>query len=374
MKIGIVTHYYKSLNYGGNLQACALCKVLSNLGFDAEQIAIKRKDNKKFFRTIKYKILTKNVFRELMIAPNLSQRNKAILYFNQNLIPHSKTYLEKDLEKIIDKYDAFIVGSDQVWHPFACFDGYLLKFVPSNKIKISYAASFGTINLTEKYKETLKNALKDFDAISVREKDAVKILQELGYDNVVQALDPTLLLTKEEWLDLLVPYNEFGEYIFTYFLGDNKTQKELVKNYAKEKGLSIINLPHLNGKFRKSDLNFGDFDLYKVSPNELLSLICKAKIVFTDSFHVTLFSILFNKKFIVFQRDGLLNMSSRIFSLLEIFGMLEYFCNKDEDLKISYIEKMIEKEIKQNDIEFKKLKDFSLNFLRDSLIKKGKFI
>ena len=161
-KIGIVTHYHNSVNYGGNLQAYALCSFLLNCGYDAEQICFPRyekslgisflsKSGKEIFnvaikRTKRLLLLPSQrnkLNNENVRTRSLKQnRGKNFFYFSQKLIPHSKTvYTRKNIVDAVDVYDAFITGSDQVWK----FDGYnpifFLTFVPSNKTKISYAAS-----------------------------------------------------------------------------------------------------------------------------------------------------------------------------------------------------------------------------------------
>ena len=129
VKIGIVTHYYKSINYGGNLQAYALCKYLNNFGHTAEQISYDKELKKSFADNVKFtaKKIVKNGLSflkepesalNLKAKANIKKRNSAILRFN-NKIPHSQTYNARTLKSITDQYDVLITGSDQVWHPFA---------------------------------------------------------------------------------------------------------------------------------------------------------------------------------------------------------------------------------------------------------------
>ena len=134
MKVGIVTHYYKSENYGGNLQAYALCKVVEGLGHEVEQISLNRIKDKGIAFFLK-RVIRKVLKFDIRNISNFRKRKKAFLKFNLEKIPHSKEYSERTINQSADCYDAFITGSDQVWHPYAVCEAYLLTFVPKSKIK-----------------------------------------------------------------------------------------------------------------------------------------------------------------------------------------------------------------------------------------------
>lgn len=370
MKVGIVTHYYNSENYGGNLQAYALCKAIRNLGYDVEQISYKRPKSKGFLRAIKRNLLKIKYGVHFYTANKLKERKKAIFSFNST-IPHSKVYEGDAIYDCASEYDVFVTGSDQVWHPNAVCDAYLLKFVPPTKIKLSYSASVAHDTLSEQAKSRYSRALADYTAISVREKSAVSLIQELTSKPVEITLDPTLLLTREDWFEIAEPSQVNEKYVFCYFLGDDKEQRRLVKKFAHKNNLKIVTLPNLLGKYRAADRGFGDYRFYGVTPNRLLSLINDAECIFTDSFHVAVFSNIFEKEHFIFPRSQYAAMGSRVYTLCELFETQERFCDTEDKLTLTYIENELAKKL-----EFKKeslniLKKKSLEFLEKNLKPKG---
>lgn len=366
MKVGIITHYYKSENYGGNLQAYALCRAIKGLGYDVEQISFDRTKGNSLKTTIKA-FIKKVLNTELKNRSNFNKRRKAILSFNNGLIPHSSVYNVKTIKKCADKYDAFVTGSDQVWHPRAVCDAYLLKFAPSNKIKLSYAASVACNEIPEAQRARYKNALSDFTAISVREKEAIKALDGIAPNDIEVTLDPTLLLTKEQWQEIAEPSNINEDYLFCYFLGDDQNERTLAEEYAKKNSLEIVTLPHLLGTVRKCDKDFGDYKLYDVTPQRLISLINDAKCIFTDSFHATVFSLIFKKEHFIFQRSGHKSMSSRIYTLCNLFETQEHFCDTEEKAALSYIESVDRIDYTKEQEAYLKQRENSLAFLKSHL-------
>ena len=340
MRVGIVTHYYQSQNYGGNLQAYALCKALEALGHEAEQISLDRNKDLGALTYMRRKLaqFVKGIGTPSSLnVPELALRKKAIMSFNQ-LIPHSPVYSERSVGKCAQRYDVLITGSDQVWHPAAVCDAYLLTFAPSEKVKISYAASVAHDVLTSAQKERYTKAFSSYNAISVREQEAVGMLQPLSQLPIEWVLDPTLLLSREQWLAISTPSQMEDDYVFCYFLADDKKHRDVAQAYAKKYDYKLVTLPHLSGQFRKCDENFGDVQLYDVTPQRLISLIRDAKCVFTDSFHATVFSLLMEKEHFVFQRSGSEKMSSRIYSLASLFDTRDHFCDADDKINLEYID------------------------------------
>lgn len=372
MRVAIITHYYKSKNYGGNLQAYALCRVFQSMGADAEQLSLNRNAGKslinKIKRLIKKILHANNVF----VACRIRARNKTIDKFNSERIPHSRVYTEKNISGCVDDYDVFITGSDQVWHPMACCDAYLLNFVPTHKTKISYAASIATTqipaNMTRRYEE----ALQSFDAISVRETSAVALLCDLAVQDIQVDLDPTLLLSANEWDEVLEDHNITENYVFCYFLGDSQQQRHIVTEYAKKHGLKIVTLPHLSGNYRICDRRFGDYRLYDVSPGKFLSLIKNATHIFTDSFHATVFSLIYEKQFHVFPRNGAETMAVRITSLLELYDLQERFCSNINKMDMHYFNESSIIDYHKKFDKFELAKVNSINYLKRWLQPMGK--
>ena len=377
MKIAIITHYYGSKNYGGNLQAYALCKVLHQMGMQAEQISFDRYANRKKSK-ITAKKIAKNILRRLSrlrsrsISEDLKKRNASLDSFNRNVVPHTTTvYDEKSIFQCVENYDVFITGSDQVWHPVAYCPAYGLEFVPSDKIKLSYAASLATDKITDEYSNVLKRSLSDFKGISVRESSAVDLLQNIVNTELHVSLDPVFLLSRDHWDELCSNYTADSPYIFVYFLGDNKASRILTEQYAKKHNLKVVTLPHLSGDYRKCDADFGDERLYDVSPEDFISLIKGAYKVFTDSFHAAVFSIIYEKDFVVFDRavsgtGGA--MKTRLSCLLDTFYLSDRFCGFSEKNGIEYIDSLSKIDFEPVKTILEGLKSDSIEYLKKYIL------
>lgn len=364
-KIGIVTHYYKSYNYGGNLQAYALCEFLNQNNYDAEQIAFIRYES--VITKIKKTIIAMLNFVHLKTNYYINKRKRALLKFNKNDIRHSKVYKEKELNKINNLYDAFITGSDQVWHPSAICGAYLLNFANEEKIKLSYAASISKNELTVQEKEMFKKSLKDYNAISVRENKAIELLQNETDLAIEKVLDPTLLLDKNFWNNFCEEKKINDKYLFCYFLGENINARNIATEYAKKHNLKIVTLPNLLGTKRQCDKNFGDIKLYDVNPRQFAYLIKHSELVFTDSFHGSVFSLIFEKELFIFNRDKSNSMSSRIYDLCNLFDINNHFCDTIEKCNLNYINKIERINYNQEFKKFNKEKQKSIDFLINNL-------
>lgn len=385
MKIGILTHYYNSINYGGNLQAYAICRVIKNLGYDVEQVSYDRIKNKKtslskiarkacgfLIRGINEKILRILNKDEYV---KIKTRNNAISVFNKNAIPHSNiVYRENTISNANDDYDVFITGSDQVWHPFVACPAYLLSFVDDNKYRFSYAASIATNSLNDMQKATYEKALKKYNDVSVREEDAIQLIDKICDVTPELVLDPTLLLSDKEWDEIVTTRKVEGDYLFCYFLGDSVNQRRLATEYAKEYGLKVVTLPYLAGKYRKCDKNFGDERLFDISPADFISLIKYARVVFTDSFHASVFSSIYKKQLFVFQRSGAKSMQSRIYTLSKMFGFSDHFCDSDDKECLEYIKSISDIDYDNSLDNFYDCKSSSTQFLISNLDKAREFI
>lgn len=368
-KVGIITHFYNSTNYGGVLQAYALCNFLNNIEYDAEQICFEREITYK--RRIKlYLKAIKKIFHPVVYR-NIYKRKMAFVNFRTNIIRHSeKVYTEANLKELATVYDIFITGSDQVWHPNAVCDAYLLDFGITGLKKFSYAASIAKDSLSNNEKERYKKALKDFSAISVREENAVSIIRDIYSKDVKWVVDPVFLLDKQEWMNIIKESCGKDKYIFCYFLGNDVNARNLVKRFAEEKGLKIVTLPYLEGEYRVSDSNFGDELLYDITPEEFLGLIKNAEYVFTDSFHAMAFSLIFEKQYFVFERPSKSSMSSRIESLSKLFNRSDRFCSGNNKTNYEYIKNSCPIDYKEACPDFLKLKAMSIEFLKANLARK----
>ena len=235
------------------------------------------------------------------------------------------------VEEIGDEYDFFVIGSDQVWHPQN--GGAMppsLKFFPyfPRRKRIAYAASIAMPEIPDAYKEYYRQGIAGFDYVSVREEGAVKLIEELGLKTPQLVLDPVFLLTRDEWLKIARRPTWFNEkyqrgYIFTYYLRNNPPPE--IKNLAAELNLPVINL-----------MDFNNFNHYIVGIEEFVFLIMNASMVFTNSFHGTVFTILFRRPLAVYENNdkATKSVSLRIPALLKTFGLKNRMARKENNFKI----------------------------------------
>ena len=382
MRIGILTHYYKSMNYGGNLQAYAFVKELNRMGFVAEQLCydMAKSDNdclkETFYNRIRRKkireiivyLLKKMPISGYLVKRKLHEhslkRERALLSFNRNNIFHSlEVYTDQNISEANEKYDAFISGSDQVWNLNWCYEPFFLTFAAQGKKKISYAASMAMDSITQEQAERLKNDLADFNAISVREKTAADLIQPLVSPQISVTLDPTLLLERDDWDQICADRIIDKPYVFCYFLGNNLHERKLAKAFAKKHGYQLVYVPMSDYDVLRK---WGDQKIV-ASPEQFVSLIKYADYIFTDSFHAVVFSKIYEKQYFVFQRSTKHEMSSRITDITELFGTQERFCDDAGKENLSYIESLSAIDYSKPNEKFEKAKDESIQFLKDNL-------
>lgn len=318
---GIITlQNYMAYNFGGTLQSYALCYYLNSKGYKTNLIYCNANT---LFSAIKLycfdrfglKILTNNK-KIKFIGKQEKSRNKNFRDFiNENIeLKKYHYYGEKTYKKINKRFDKVIVGSDQVWNPYWVLNGLsyntmFLTFLPKEK-KVSYAASMGVAEVPKNQKNKIAEALKEFDNISVREEAGAKEIKKIAGKDAEVLIDPTLLLSKEEWLSVSKKskIDKNKSYILKYFLGkETNERKESIDKLAKDNSLEVYTL-----------LDKSNSDIYEAGPAEFIDLIANAKLVVTDSFHAIVFSILFEKPFLIMERmdDKNKNMMSRIDTLL----------------------------------------------------------
>lgn len=263
-------------------------------------------------------------------------------------------------------FENFIVGSDQVWNPNFVDNTYFFDFVDESKNKISYAPSFAVKQLEQKDKVRIKPLIDRFNTISVREKNGAEILSELTTKNVDITLDPTFLLSKEEWIELInskiVNENNEEKYILCYFLGEKQFYWEYVRKIVEKTKYKVKVIPIT----RKSYLKKYDLEVV-TGPIEFLSLINNAKIICTDSFHGMVFSLIFNKDFSVLSRfdsKDSKSQNSRIESLLNMLDLKENMIYED----YSNVQYEVNNYEKVNEIMQEKIKlsqDFIINAINN---------
>lgn len=301
-------------NYGNRLQNYATQKILEHIGHKPE--TIRNKEGIYNYSVGYYKQIIKNNIKKLFPIKKEYRRFKKFNNFNKN-IKFSRILIDKQHinNKLIPSYDYFITGSDQVWNPYFSRTSEVdfLTFAPKNK-RVSLAASFGVSEIPKEKINAYKAFLYGFKDISVRENEGKQIIEELtGREDVKVLLDPTMLLTRREWIKIAKkPRNMFNEkYILNYFLGElSKERKELIDSLASKNGWKVINILNRDSEF------------YESGPAEFLYLEANAEMICTDSFHSCVFGIVFETPFIVFSREDNHNsMNSRIDTLLNTFEL-----------------------------------------------------
>ncbi len=386
-KIGIISLYYQNRNMGGLLQAYALCAKLRELGYFAEQITFDRKASmvsqskwRTFFKApFRYKLrsIKRNIEKVFFrLSRDHKEATKQIAAQNESFdrfalsIPHSDmVYTQKELPDCVEDYSVFITGSDQVWNMKADgeFPAFFLDFVPHNKIKMSYAASISMTDISEEERSRIKDYLKSFHAVSVREKRAVELIQPLVSVPVAMNLDPTMLLSLQDWDASCGRRLVEGDYLFCYFLGERKKLRNLANKYAKINGLKIVTLPYIVGKYRACDRFFGDIRLSGITPFEFVALIKYAKAVFTDSFHGSVFSILYHKDFFVFNKESAGLHNSRIYSLLDQFDLMQRFCDTTFKETTGYMTSLPSIDYEGMEKKLQKYRADSIDFLNKNI-------
>ena len=331
-KLAIVT-WIKYLNFGTYLQAYALQYITTKLGFKVSVL-----DDSKILEGEALQFIEGNdVFKAKLrhfkneISYLIKNGIKAYFLCQRSAAFYSsfqKAYVTIDkgilsLSELDQKYDVFVCGSDQIWYPsmniFSPY--YYLSF--TNKRKVAYAPSIGTLKYPSFFMEKVKHLLQRFDAISVREKIGAEIVGTIIGRRVDAVLDPTLLLTGEEWGHLLLPARLYKrKYVLCYLLSYNETYIQYVQKFVREHSLSLVTFALPDRKCIPSD------KVLAAGPCEFLSAIHDAEFVFTDSFHCTIFSLLFKKRFCTFKRfsdDAYNNQNSRIDNLLGMLDLKSYF-------------------------------------------------
>ena len=314
MKAAIVT-LVGDFNYGNRLQNYALQEVLVALGADVSTI-----DNpsQSYIRWAKEHLVERVKGKNRLKSIADMRREK-------NLRDFTKQYINMvGTDVTSNNFDYFVVGSDQVWNPSfwgADTEGYsakryLLKNVKPSK-RVAYAASFGVEELNDFWNPVFKKELSEFRAISVREESGVAIVEKACGKTAEIVLDPTLVLPKERWNQLAADVHE-NDYVLSFFLGEITQQKqEYIKRISRDHGYRIIDMNDKNSQY------------YYCRPEVLLGLIKNAKLVVTDSFHTTVFSIVFHTPFLSLTREqrNYCKMSSRLETLLSMVDMTCRFNN-----------------------------------------------
>ena len=367
MKIAILTLPF-DVNIGGLLQGHALYKVLEGMGHEVYQIQPSVSYPSDF---ILAKRLVKRIVKTILGKEDTGLLIPEVLpmFVSYHLNQFRKKYIKEvvpDWEQL-DKqeYDAFIVGSDQIWREAygkQLFPNKFLAFVKNNRsLRLSYAASFGTDNWEYNEIQTilLSHLLQKFDVVSVREKSAVRMCKEHCGVNAQLVLDPTMLLTKEEYIKIVEENNtsQSEGTLLSYILDKTQEIQKVINDIAIKNGLVPFSVNNSLADHRS--LSHMERQQYPV--DKWIRGFMDAKLVVTDSFHACVFSIIFNKPFIVIGNEG--RGLARFETLLSTFNLSDRFVTNANQLSsksivLDYTEvnEILEKERKE-----------SLSFLKSAL-------
>lgn len=340
MKIGILT-FHCAHNYGAVLQCYALQETLSQLGHKVEIIDYRPQYlldpynifNKKRIISKNPIEFLKNIVKEFLILYIRIKRYNRFNRFIINRLNLSHPIYDKEIPS---NYDVYIMGSDQIWNPQITngFDdiyfGQFL-FTKKNQKYIAYAASMEVKSLSSHDAEYYKNNLKNFNAISVREKTLAELLQPLSTTAIQSVIDPTLLINSNIWGNIIKePKIKNKKYVLVYQVRYNSKVVKIAQKIAKQINGIVIEL--------SSSISLKKIMQSKqsVSPEEFLGYIKNASFVITTSFHGTAFSIIFKRPFYCIQlNDG---NDTRSSSLLNSLGLSNRMLTIDEEPKPNLIE------------------------------------
>lgn len=321
MKIAILT-FHRAMNYGALLQAFALQKVLESQENQVDILDYRNEviEQTYYFPSLKERHDIKSILKYFLQGKSeIKRRNRFEEFRNNQLKLSSNLYTEKNIEESDDVYELFITGSDQVWNYKAHdFDkNYFLQFVQNSNKKKSYAASIGLSEIPKEYEKQYFQLLNDYDICSVREKQGLQILKEIGISNGRIDIDPSLLLKGDEWIKSLKIKRSEKRFIFAYYLELTPELKKFVEDLSEKTEYSVRYL----GYALRPPFNCKCEAMKTAGPVDFVEAMYNAEYVVTNSFHGTAFSINFNKQFFVELLKKGSDVNSRLINILEYTGL-----------------------------------------------------
>ena len=346
-KVGIITLWGTPVNYGQILQAFALSKYIQSIGFETFVLRYKDENIKSYdswYKKFKRIITGEKSIRAIIKRYTCQHEQTANRGFKEfglkNLNFTEKIYGSlKELQNNYPYADYYVTGSDQVWGAYGTIESkrvYLLDFLPSDIMRISYAASFGRNQLDDDEKNVFQSALNKFKAIRVREESGCEICRDLNINNCEWVSDPTLLLTKKKWFELLkIDSIQTEEKIaLFYILTNDENNKKIyqIAKYLKSNGYTI--------KYVSSSYYLDKKANFNPTIEEWLSTVDSASLVITNSYHGTIFSLICNTPFFFLSKSNTNEgQNSRLYSVLQKSGLTERIINayniKDINNRIS---------------------------------------
>lgn len=349
--IGILTIHNSLYNYGGTLQGYALYSYLQSLGHDVEIIDLHRPCHADFVHSYRFPIMrqpksivsvAKGVVKEMLGIKRWSREEppkptgnveSALKFeaFNKRIRLSQPYNFIPDLYKTPPHYDVYVSGSDQLWNPtqYYCIEPYFLTFVKDKRSKkISYGTSIGIADIEDAEKKLFAKWLASYDTISVRERQAQQIVQPLVGKTVYRVPDPTFLLEPEEWSNMAGIREMEEDYVLVFSLGREKCLYDKAMETGAALDWRVKVLDPKNGV----DIPDGAQLVADAGPLDFMRLIRDAKLVLTDSFHATVFSLIMGARNFYTYLAPHADRGSRMVDLLELFGLSDRIVYSTEDI------------------------------------------
>ena len=386
MKIGLVTLDSRTFNYGGQLQQFALYSILNQLpdanceiidyGFRSEEVLF---SIHRSFKNITFHHLInmfggnkiKKLTPEKIVA--VRDRHTAFMAFRESNIKYTEKCTEKNIGDIARKFDALVCGSDQIWNPNFCSPALFLDFaLPSQKCLI-YGASISRDNLLKREQKIIKPYLLKLRNITAREERTAQLVESIigKNESIKVVLDPTMLYSGKDWIEMFnLKKNNAQKYVFCYFMNPDSEVEKTIIRISKKNNIKIYNIPYLlEYDNEPNGLNYADKSFTSAGPIEFLNLIYNAEWVITDSFHASVFSILFHINFVTCGRMlGGKSQNTRINTLLDTVGLSERLVKPDTirtilNKKINWdsTDQMLENKRKKDRLIFNMILQSSVN-------------
>lgn len=368
-KIGIIT-FHNSYNCGSMLESYAMQTIIEKQNIQAEIVNFSSDGQKELYSVWFKNNSIKNIIKNIILIPvhkRLINNNNKYEEFKNKNFKLSKQYNSGD--KIDEKdYDIVIAGSDQIWNITIkdADDVYFLNWV-KNARKVAYSPSFGAKKISDYTTniEKYQNYLTEFDALSIRENNGKKWLKELINKDVDVLLDPTLLLDCEDYDKIIATDIKINDkYIFFYSPSFNINICKYVKKIADKYNLKVITWStksYCTKMIKKFGFVLPDYE----NPSMYLSLIKNAELVLTTSYHGTIFSTIYRKKFITIKNGEMYGNDDRVITLLSQMDMMDRLIPYEFDDKFNYLSNV---DYSKYDESIKKLREKSMKFINENVV------
>lgn len=324
-------------NYGTCLQSFALNNILMSLGYNVKFLnGLPQRYSFRLLISYFCSIIGLTAIKRKHLSASRTKKVKRIEHFHKKYYNIKHIYLRSQENGFVRNTDVFITGSDQIWNSYFRFNPFFFLDFAKDKKRIAYASSIGTTSVNPSYVNEIKGLLNRFSHIGVRELEAVRVLSELtSRTDIVQVVDPTFLITSEEWhniacraeIDVDLPSN----YVFCYWIGNNDNYIAQLQNIQQRFNIkNVVIVPAVENPNIKID---GAVFINDAGPLEFLNIIAHASLICTDSFHATALSINMSKPFIEFLRfkDSDTNsQNSRLYDLLGRYNLMSRLYSERE--------------------------------------------